>query len=100
MNLKKEGSATFWLRHERCDWATDTNGYNFGNMGNEIVSVSVKKHPTQILEIEVDGPFNKGFVFTVPVPACDKRGIYVAITWKKKAVTLYLNGQLIGTIKA
>ena len=31
MDIQKEGSIEFWLRHEHKDWHTNSNGYDFGS---------------------------------------------------------------------
>ena len=100
MSLKTEGSMTFWLRHEHKDWATNNSSYNFGAVQTEDVSAKAVKHPDKSVEIKLLDPFNQSFSFRQPIPTCDDRGLFVALTWKDRQVKLYLNGNEVETQNA
>lgn len=99
MNQKNEGSIVFQVRHHHKDWATNSSCYNFRTTKLKLEGISVKttKHPDKTVEIKLIRLSGKTFTFRNPVPACDERGLHVAITWKEDKVKLYLNGQLVET---
>lgn len=98
MSIREEGSVTFWLRHKHADWTTNSNGYSFGNIDTSEISVDAVKHPDRTIELTVSGPLGKDFTLRYPIPKCDARGLFVAITWESPEVKLYLNGGLAGSI--
>jgi len=95
MTMEREGSITFWLRHQNVDWYKDENSYNFGPFAGAGISVHIVKHPTRKLTLDISGPFGKTHSFNVQVPECSPKGLFVAITWKDNSLRLYLNGKEI-----
>jgi len=93
MTIEKEGTITFWLRHHNMEWYKDENGYNFGPFTGAGVTVHAVKHPTRELALDISGPLGKTHDFSVQVPECTPRGLFVAITWKDECLRLYLNGK-------
>lgn len=94
--MSNEGTVDFWLKHEHGNWATNDYGYDFGRFQTRELSISALKHPDRTIELEISGPFGQ-FNFRHPIPECDERGLYVAITWRDSEIQLYLNGQLVDT---
>ena len=93
--LLKKGSATFWLRHRDRDWVVNEKEYQFGEMRKSGMSVEASKHTDRTINLLVAGPLGKDFKFHHPIPKCDSRGLFVAVTWKDVEVKLYFNGRLI-----
>ena len=100
MAAKAEGTITFWLRHEHPDWVTNESGYDFEPVQSESVSVEVRKEPEKTVAIKLIGPYDQSFLFHQPIPPCDDRGLFVALTWKNRNVTLHLNGKEVDTSAA
>ena len=101
MGLQDEGSITFRLKHEHPDWPTNEHAYNFGTLdtrGIQGTKVTATKHPDRTLELDMDGPFDQHHNVRLPIPICDERGLFVAITWQKPDLKIYLNGALADTI--
>ena len=92
MSLKTEGSMTFWLRQENNNWLTNDSSYNFEPVRTDDVSVQAAKHSDGTVEIKCVGPYDQSFTFRQPIPVCDDRGMFVALTWEDRQVKLYLNG--------
>jgi hypothetical protein len=92
--LQKEGSATFWLRHRDRDWAVNEKEYQFGEIRKSGMSVEASKHTDKTIDLLVSGPLGQDFKFRHPIPKCDSRGLFVAVTWQDLEVKLYLNGKL------
>lgn len=94
--LKTKGSMTFWLREG--NWLTDDSNHSLGEVASvlDVVDVHAKKNWDCTISLTVSGPFGQTFKFRRPIPPCDKRGLFVAITWADSKVTLYLNGKLVG----
>lgn len=96
---KLVGTILFTLRSETDpDWATNSNGCNFGEMYMRPVTVKATKQPDRTLWIEIEGPFDGAFLFTVPIPPTP--ALRVAITWEKRQLQLALNGEIVQTITA
>lgn len=101
MSLKKEGSIVFFAKHDHPDWTTNANAYNFPEMKHGSIHVTSKKEPDGTFKVSVAGPFGQQFDFAVkPIPETDARGLHVGVTWKENLVTLYLNGEVAGTVRA
>ena len=98
MGIEKEGSITFWCNHAHKDWATNRHSYDFGKVSGHGVSVTAIKHPDKIIEIIATGPLFERFQYQCPIPPCDERGLFVALTWKSENVNLYLNGKSVDEI--
>ena len=99
-NFQDKGTMEVWLRHDHEDWATNSDGYDFGTFTKQGVTVSTAKHPDKTIEFDVDGPLAQHFNIRVVIPPCDERGLYVAMTWGQLEFTLYLNGQPAKTFTA
>ena len=97
MSIQNEGSITFWLRHEHEDWTTNSASYHFGAVRHPGITVEAIKHSNRTVELEFSGPSGQRYHFRHPVPQCDARGLFVAITWKFPEINLYLNGKLVET---
>ena len=54
-NFQDEGTVEVWIRHDHEDWATNSDGYDFGTFTKEGVTVSTAKHPDKTIEFDVDG---------------------------------------------
>jgi hypothetical protein len=100
MSIKETGSITFWAKHEHPDWASNSNGYDFGSFTGEGITVKMTKHPNRSVTFDIDGPFAKSFHLESAMPDCGPKGLFVAITWENKSLNLYLNGQLVETVSA
>ena len=99
-DLSKVGSITFWMTFLHSDWATNDKGYKFPEKRSGPIVINASKEPDGTVRIEIDGPFNKTFQFMAQIPECGEKGLFVAITWEKKEVLLYLNGQHVETKKS
>lgn len=96
MPTENKGSLSFWISHTNKDWFRDNNTYKFGKMPSDgKISILVEKRPLRTLHLEITGALEKAYTFDEIIPNCDKRGLFVAITWKDKWIKLYLNGDLI-----
>lgn len=92
-DFQKEGSITFWLTHEHKNWVTNNAGYNFGTFTESGISLQAIKHPDRTVEIVSTGPLASKLQFRCQIPPCDERGLFVAVTWNRGDVSLYLNGK-------
>jgi len=92
---EEEGSVVFTLTHPDKDWPGNIAVYDFGEVAAEGVVVQAKKNSDRTIELVVEGPLGGRNRFSSPIPECDERGLFVAITWKKPEVRFYLNGQLV-----
>ena len=98
MSVQKEGTITFWLRHEDEDWPINSNGYRFPTVTHDGISVEPVKLPDKTMEVRVYGLLGQALTFRNPIPPCDERGLFVVITWKAPEwVKLYFNGNPIET---
>lgn len=95
---KEAGTFYCTLRHAHRGWATDSKGYDFGALNRPPISIIAKKKPDQTLSIAIEGPFDSAFMFTAPTPATV--AVRVVITWEKRRLRLYLNGERAQTITA
>jgi hypothetical protein len=95
---QEEGTMQFTLRHPEPDWSTNSLAIDFGVLSMSPLSVRVLKPPDCMLIVEIDGPGEDGYLFHVPLPAADPKGILARITWDKEKINLYLNGSLAQAI--
>ena len=91
--LDKEGSVTFWLKHEHLGWSTNNANYNFGPFTFGPIEVHAQKFSDQTIEIRMSGPFGKTEFGKQKSPRVDAKGLFVAITWKDRDIRLYLAGK-------
>lgn len=98
MGIQNQGTIAFRLNHEKPDWWSDTNGYDFGTVDDQSgIAVTARKHPDGMVEVDILGALGGTFHFRHPTPQCGKAGLHVAITWQERAVKLYLNGVAVET---
>ncbi len=97
MSFQEEGSMTFWCRHKHRDWPTNSNSYNFSEFTAQSIKVKASKHSDRTVELNIDGPLGQQFNIRKPIPECDEGGLFVAITWGRPEVKVYLNGKLVET---
>jgi hypothetical protein len=100
VDLRKEGSITFWARHEHPDWATNSHSYKWGPIAADHILVAASKDSDAAIEVEVSGPFGETFSFRQKMPLCGPHGLFVAVTWKDGEVILYLNGEKAASKRA
>ena len=94
--FQQEGTITGWANPPSApDWATDSNGYTFPPFKLNNVTATCTKHPDRTVEVTVDGLFGRQFGIREPIPQCDARGLFIAITWKDLEVTFFLNGEIV-----
>src|SRR6266480_439263 len=93
---KDVGTVYFTLRHAQRDWTTNSNSYDFGTLNRPPVNIKATKMPDRTLTIEIEGPFDSAFLFTVPTPPAV--ALRVAITWGNQRLNLFLNGEKVQTI--
>jgi hypothetical protein len=98
MGVQDEGTITFWLRHQHADWATNGHRYDLGRTYRSGVFVEAVKQPDRTIELSVSGPLGETFDMRSPIPPCDARGLFVAITWQGTKADLYLNGEHAQTV--
>jgi hypothetical protein len=94
-DLTKKGTLAFFVKGKDADWATNDKPYSFKPFTREGISAIVSKGTDRGVYVEIAGPFGNSYDFRVPLPACDHRGLHVALTWEDESVTLYLNGEKV-----
>jgi hypothetical protein len=92
---QKEGTIEYWLKHVNKDWYRNSHGYNFPDVGSNGITARTIKHPDRTIEINIEGLGAYPLQFIKPVPKCDKRGLFVALTWQIGILNLYLNGEYV-----
>lgn len=101
MGFEKEGTITFWLRHEHKDWTTDDHSYNFGEVEAFGIKAQAIKHPDKTLQIDLNGAHGKHYSIREQMPTPDDKGeVFVAVTWDISKAIFYLNGQPVQNIPA
>jgi hypothetical protein len=95
-----EGTIGFTLKHAHYDWSFNHNGYNFGVLVIEGVTIKPVKQPNKRLFIEIEGLMGNGYLFTVDCPKCGAHGMPITITWKDGKINLYIKGLLLQTVDA
>jgi hypothetical protein len=89
-----EGTLAFWCSHPHADWATNGEGYNFGEFTAQGMTMSATKHPDRTVTITLTSPLGRAFNFRQPIPPCRADGaMLVLITWTPLVITLRLNNK-------
>ena len=96
----EKGEITFWVRHTDRGWTTNDRAYEFGPFGTKELEVRVRKHPDRSIELTVSGLFGQTLTSRSPIPEWERNGLFVAITWAKKEVNVYLNRERVSTLRA
>ena len=90
---EKEGSVTFWLRHEHLGWSTNNADYNFGPFSFGPIEVHAQKSSDKTIDIRMNGPFGHVEFNKQKSPKADERGLFVAITWDYPDFKLYFQAE-------
>ena len=100
MSIQEKGTVTFWLKHEHPDWDTNNNGYNFKHADDQTgITIEAQKRPDKTLAISLGGTIEKKALFLGPMPKVEKpKGLFVAVSWSKSKIQLYLNDKLVQDI--
>jgi len=98
--IRNKGSIIFWLNDANRDWATSADTYVFPPVSKGGITVNCVKRPNKTIDITIDGPFNKKYVFNAKIPPCTPKGLMVGIVWEKPTVILRLNAQTAQTVQA
>lgn len=99
MNLLEEGSVTFWAKAEPNDWARNDQGYEFPPVLGEGIEVRSHKNADKTVQVNISDQIGNNVSFVEPMPSCDERGLFVAVSWKAQTVTLHLNGKKVASKK-
>lgn len=92
---QKEGTIEYWLNHFNKDWHRNSHSYNFPDVVSNEITVRTVKLPNKTIEINIEGLGAYLLQFIKPIPKCDKRGLFVVLTWQIGIVNLYLNGEYV-----
>jgi hypothetical protein len=96
--LTHEGSIAARVTHQHPDWPTNGTNYRFDLPGHAPISWRAAKNADGTLSVWVQGPFNGGYEFRVPMPACPDGQLHIGLRWAKGEISLYLNGQPVKTL--
>jgi len=100
MTIQNEGTFYFELDPGDADWATNEQTYRFRRTERDGIAVATIKYPDRTLEIVVEGPLSRTFVFrtAIPIPAKPRNYAKVVLSWKFPEVRLFINGEKVSTM--